>query len=157
MNNGTSMGDITQHILKEADILYEFVLKYGSIMYVSKDYGTGDRLNMIEAHLLTNIEENPGITGTELAKMWNRTKGAISQQIKKLIARGFVYGEKQPNNAKNIGLYVTSKGMEISLNHKLHDYADITQTVKDLSKTCTMEEITTFYKVMREYSKLLDE
>lgn len=152
-----SMGDITQKIIKDADILYEFVLKYSASMNLATDYGTGDRLNMVEAHLLTYIEEHPGITGSELAKLWNRTKGAISQQMKKLVDRGFVVREKQPGNAKNILLYVTDKGRSISLAHKMHDYADITHTLQDLLKTCTLDEICAFYKVMGAYVDLLDE
>lgn len=155
--SAASVGDIAQQIIKDADILYEFVLKYSASMYLPIDYGTGDKLNMIEAHLLTYIDEHPGITGTELAKLWNRTKGAISQQVKKLVSRGYVRKEKQDGNAKIILLYVTEKGRQISLAHKMHDVVDITQTLQILSKTCTIDEIMAFYKVVSGYVSILDE
>lgn len=152
-----SMGEVTQCIIKEADVLYEFVLKYAASMNLAQDYGTGDMLNMVEAHLLTYIEEHPGITGSELAKLWNRTKGAISQQVKKLVDRGFVVRSKQPGNDKNILLHVTEKGRSISLAHKMHDYAEITSTLQTLLKTCTLDEVQTFYKVVGAYVDILDE
>ena len=152
-----SVSDLTQKIVKEADVLYEFVLKYAVSMNISKDYGTGDKLNMIEAHLLTYIEDHPGITGTELAKMWGRTKGAISQQMKKLVSRGLIVRKRQSNNAKTILLYVSDKGKEVSYAHKMHDMKEIAQTLTFLLTTCSLDEIASFYKVMRAYIIMLDE
>ena len=155
--NETSLASMTQKIIKDADVLYEFVLKYAASMNLSKDYGTGEKLNMIEAHLLTYIDDHPGITGSELARMWGRTKGAISQQIKKLVSRGLVVRKKQSNNAKTILLYVSKKGKEVSFAHKMHDMQDIAQTLAFLLSTCSLDEIAAFYKVMRSYISILDE
>lgn len=151
-----SMGEITRRIIRESDVLYEFALKFAASMNIAKDYDTGDKLNMVEVHLLTYIEEHPRITGSELAKLWNRTKGAISQQVKKLAERGLVVREKQPGNAKNILLSVTEKGRRVSLAHKMHDYAEITGILQTLLKTCTLEEVLTFYKVAGAYVDILD-
>lgn len=151
-----SMGEVTRHIIQESDVLYEFTLKFAASMNVAKDYGTGDKLNMVEVHLLTYIEEHPRITGSELAKLWNRTKGAISQQVKKLVDRGFVVREKQPGNAKSILLNVTEKGRGVSLAHKMHDYEETAGILRTLLKTCTLDEVLTFYKVVGAYVDILD-
>ena len=117
----------------------------------------GVNLNTASTHLLTYIDDHPGITGSELARMWGRTKGAISQQIKKLVSRGLVVRKKQSNNAKTILLYVSEKGKEVSFAHKMHDMQDIAQTLAFLLSTCSLDEIAAFYKVMRSYISILDE
>ncbi|MEL7648626.1 MAG: hypothetical protein AAGU76_11070 [Sedimentibacter sp.] len=38
--------------------------------------------------------------------------------------------------------------------HKSYDNADILQTQHDLLKSCSVDEIDTFYKVVHEYIKL---
>ena len=67
----------------------------------------------------TYIEEHPGITVTELAEEWVRTKGSISQVIKNLDENGYIIKKKEGNNNKNVHLYPTSKGVELSLAHKM--------------------------------------
>ena len=50
----------------------------------AKDYGTGEKMHTVEVHILSWIAENPGISVTDVALAWNRTKGAVSQIIRKL-------------------------------------------------------------------------
>lgn len=152
-----AVADITREIVANADSLYEFVTKYSAYMATTNDYGTGEWVSMVEVHLLTHIEENPGVTPTQLAKLWVRTKGAISQQVKKLEEKGLVEKRKLEGNAKTVRLYPTPKGAELSAAHKLYDMADITQTLQLLLKTCTIQEISAFYKVIKAYDQLLDQ
>ena len=148
---------IVRNIYGKADSLYKFVDLYSALMAKKNDYGDGQLMTMVEVHLLTKIEENPGITVTELAKANNRTKGAISQKLKKLIEWGYIVGQKKDGNAKSILLYATEKGIKCSTKHKHYDLIDIMQTTSQLLQTCSVEELDTFYKVIAEYTKLLEE
>ncbi|MGW8427674.1 MarR family transcriptional regulator [Peribacillus simplex] len=65
----------------KANIIYKFVMNYNDYIKTARDYGTGEIINMVEVHTLTVIEENPGITVTEVALEWNRTKSAVSKII----------------------------------------------------------------------------
>ena len=152
-----SLSEISHKTYLKADLLYEFVVKYSDMMQETHDYGTGALLNMIEVHLLTYIDQNPGITSTELAKMWNRTKGSISQQVKKLETNGYIEKVKHESNGKLILLYTTSTGKKLSSEHMHYDIIDIMQTMRLLLHNCTIEEIDAFYKVVGEYIKILDE
>jgi DNA-binding MarR family transcriptional regulator len=156
MQNDT-LGEISQKTYLKADLLYEFVVKYSDMMQESHDYGTGDLLNMIEIHLLTYIDQNPGITVSQLAKMWNRTKGAISQQVKKLENCGYIEKVRHESNGKLILLYATPGGKRLSSEHMHYDIVDIMQTMRLLLRNCTIEEVDAFYKVIGEYIKILDE
>lgn len=150
-----ALSEIVQKAYQKADLLYEFVIKYNDMMVQPRDYGTGELLNMMEIHLLTHIDETPGITVSELAFMWNRTKGAISQQVKKLEDKGYIKKVKHETNGKIVLLYTTEEGQKLSNAHKHYDIVDIMQTMKLLMNKCTIEEIDVFYKVVGEYIKIL--
>lgn len=138
-----------------ADNLYKFVLLYSDYIHAKRDYGTGLEIGMIDVHTLTYIEENPGTTITELARDWNKTKGAISQTVKRLVELGLVERRMKENNSKTVLLYVTEEGARLSVAHKLYDLTDIAQTTEELLRHCTAQEIDTFYKVIDVYTKLL--
>lgn len=152
-----ALSDIAQKTYLKADLLYEFVVKYSDMMQQSHDYGSGEMLSMIEIHLLTYIDQNPGITATQLTKMWNRTKGAISQQVKKLEANGYIQKVKHETNGKLILLSTTPAGKKLSAEHMHYDIIDIMQTMRRLLQNCSVEEVDAFYKVISEYTKILDE
>lgn len=139
---------------RNADLVYEFVILYNDYIYRTQDYGNGDSIKMVEVHTLTMIEMNPGITVSELAHLWKRTKGTVSVNVASLEKKGYIYREKTPSNAKVVHLYPTQKGSELSTIHKLYDNLDIMQTQASLLKTCTQTELDSFYKVLGEYLKL---
>lgn len=139
---------------KNANLLYEFVMLYHEYIYQARDYGNGDMIKMVEVHTLTMIEDNPGITVSELAKLWGRTKGTVSVNVTALEHKGYIYREKAPDNAKVVHLYVTEQGRELSTIHKVYDNLDIVQTQSDLLKSCTHQELDCFYKVLGAYLDL---
>ncbi|MEH7349425.1 MarR family winged helix-turn-helix transcriptional regulator [Gottfriedia acidiceleris] len=138
------------------NIIYKFVMNYSDYIKSARDYGTGEIINMVEVHTLTVIEENPGITVTEVALEWNRTKGAVYQIISKLEKRGLIKRKKEVGNARIVHLYVTEKGNLLSKAHKEYDINELIWADKTLSKSFTSEEINVFYNVMQKYTELLD-
>lgn len=140
----------------KANIIYKFVMNYSDYIKAVRDYGTGDIINMVELHTLTVIEENPGITVTEVSLEWNRTKGAVSQIIAKLEKRNFIIRKKEDGNARNVHLYATDKGKILSKAHKAYDIKELTWANKILQNSFTNKEIDAFYKVMKRYTELLN-
>lgn len=154
--NATKTNSEYHKMDEKAKVIYKFVMNYNDYIKTARDYGTGEIITMVEVHTLTLIEENPGITVTDVALKWNRTKGAVSQTITKLEKRGLIRRKKDVGNAKTVHLYVTDKGQLLSEAHKDYDIKEFTWTDKTLSKSFTNEEINTFYKVMQKYTELLD-
>lgn len=151
-----SIIDETFHTLNERhNNIYQFVMRYNDYIVSTHDYGMGLPLTMIEAHTLTYIEENPGVTVTELASYWNKTKGALSQTVSRLSEKGLVSKEKRDGNAKSILLYPTETGVALSKAHKLYDTVDIAKTMGELRRKCSPEEIDAFYKVISVYNQVI--
>lgn len=152
----SSFVDQTFQVLNNRhNVIYEFVMRYNDYIYAEHDYGNGTPLTMIEVHTLTYIEDHPGTTVTELTNYWHKTKGAISQIVSRLEDLGLVQKTKKEGNAKNVCLYVTEDGFQISRSHKLYDTLDITKTLSKIQKECTPAEIDTFYKVISVYYNVI--
>lgn len=135
--------------------IYQFVMLYYNYIISKHDYGTGDVVSMIEAHTITFIEENPGTTVSELATYWNKTKGAMSQTITKLVDRQLIEKRQSADNAKIQHLFVTEQGLKLSKAHKLYDTIDIAKTMEQLLEHCSVEEVNAFFKVIKEYIILI--
>lgn len=147
-----SVNEIFEQLNEKANLLYKFVVLYNDYMAEPQNYGTNELVNMVLVHTLTAIEENPGINNSELAAMWNRTKGAISQTTTKLEQKGYIERRKSSNNAKNVLLYPTEKGVLLSRAHKRYDAIEVSKTMDELLHAgCTDAEIDTFFKVVGKY------
>ena len=155
-NNKAEIDRVYAQLSPRADLVYSFVSVYSTYINEARDYGTGLLINMVEVHTLTMISDKPGITVAELSKMWNRTKGAVSQNIAKLEKKGLIYRKKDPQNARIVHFYATEEGERLSTAHKMFDNLDIMQTQRDLLQNCTIEEVDAFYKVLKEYLRLFD-
>lgn len=153
-NNKSEIDKIYSQLSPRADKLYQFVVLYNTYINQVRDYGTGEFISMVEIHILTIIADHPGITASQLSIKWGTTKGAISQNLKKLEMKELIFRQKESDNAKTVHLYPTERGERLSIAHKTYDNADILQTQHELLKNCTMEEIDIFYKVVHEYIKL---
>lgn len=148
---------IFSQLNSRANKLYKFVMLYHDYITQQRDYGTGQMINMVEVHTLTLIEETPGVTVTRLALLWNRTKGAVSQTIKKLEQKGYIYRQKEPDNAKEVHFFATPEGVALSNAHKAYDTRDITETMALLMRRHTAAELDTFYSVIDTYTALMEE
>jgi len=104
-----------------SDLFYQFASLYKDSDKILNDYGTGEMYTALEVHTVSRIEDNPGITVTEIAEQTARTKGAVSQIITKLENKGLVRREKDPENPRRVCLYVTHQGLELSRCHKKFD------------------------------------
>lgn len=145
-----------KELSKKADLVYDFVTVYNHYIHSSHNYMTDKEFTMMEMHTLTYIEDNPGITVTELAKIWHKTKSAVSQAVKKLVENDYLIRETTSTNNKTIHLYVSEKGKQVSITHKHYDVLDITQTNNQLAAKCGQDSVDQFYKVLKEYLKLFE-
>jgi len=140
-----------------AEVVSEFTSRYGEYMATARDYGNGELMKSVEIHTLTMIEDRPGITISELAKLWKRTKGTVSVNVAALEAKGYVERRKEPGNDKVVHLYATEAGVDLSTMHKAYDNLHIMQTQNELLKSCSREELDAFYKVLQLYIQRMEE
>ncbi|MFN8239766.1 MAG: MarR family transcriptional regulator [Bacteroidales bacterium] len=82
---------------------------YSIIARKPNDFGTGDKLYFTEIHTISMIGKNREINMTQLASMMGVTKGAISQTVRKLVAKGLIL-KVNKNNRKEVCLRLSERG-----------------------------------------------
>jgi DNA-binding MarR family transcriptional regulator len=99
------------------DLFLKILHLYSVIVRKPKDYGTGDLLYFTEVHTITMVGKNREINMTRLAEMMGVTKGAISQTIRKLVAKGLIV-KSNTTNRKEYNLRLSGKGLIVSEGQK---------------------------------------
>lgn len=116
-----------------------------------KDYGTGDVYTAMEVHILEYIANHPGITVTEIAADYARTKGAISQILKKLEERDVIKKETDPLNENKLLLYVTEKGEKLDRIHRSYDEIGFGESINPVKEMFSEEEVNTTFRVLETW------
>ncbi len=135
-----------------SDVIYRYTQLVATGLQSQQDYGTGELYTSLEVHTVTLIEENPGITASEIAEHNYRTKGAISQILNKLEEKGLIRREKDPNNARRTLLYVTVSGLELSRKHKEYDNLHMGWALNEGISLFGYEAMEKFYEILDYYS-----
>ncbi len=124
--------------------------------YTSLFSGQDDaRLTMMEIYVLVYIISKPGITASELTWLTGKTKGYISQTVRKLKQMNYIVKKRDKDNPKFIALYPTESGIAFKDQFVRHDEQDTSHILQSLLERCTPEEIASFYKVIDVYSDIL--
>lgn len=70
-------------------------------------------LYQAEAYIISSIGQNPGITTTELAKIFHKTISACSQITKRLIEKDLIYRVNNAENKREYYLFLTPDGENV--------------------------------------------
>ncbi|MCC8059507.1 MAG: MarR family winged helix-turn-helix transcriptional regulator [Clostridiales bacterium] len=115
------------------------------------DYGTGEEYTSVEVHTLKHIADNPGITVTELARDNGKTKGAISQILKKIEAKGLVERHQSSGRDNRILLYLTDKGRILDEAHRKYDEISFGESMGQVREVYSKEEINLTFSVLETW------
>lgn len=141
----------------EISDLWEHLVMLTPAAHGASDYGTGEMYTALEVHLVSHIADHPNCTCSEIARDWSRTKGAISQVIKKLQKKGLIDGKPDPKNAKRIFLYLTPKGKYLDAKHRETDIAFWEETFEKLQKEFSAEMVDNAFVVMESLHRIMAE
>lgn len=140
----------------EMEKVYLFTLSYYNYLYDKRDYGNGIPMTMLEIHVLTDINDNPGITVTKIANKWKRTASSISQIIKNFYDSKLIDRVRNSLDGKVNNLFITEEGEKIVRMHKYYDNIDSIKTLKKLAEKVSLEEIEAFFNVIEVYKNIID-
>ena len=146
-----SLGDLGHTV----GCVIRFTLMFNGFMMRKRSYGGGEKLTLVELMLLLTISESEGIFATEIAKKWRKTKGAISQILKKLETKGLIDKQRDSHDAKMYGLFLTERGRQIIEEFDQQDTVESPVILEKMREEFTEEQINNFYCVMRKYTEIL--
>ncbi|MDW0118497.1 MarR family transcriptional regulator [Sporosarcina thermotolerans] len=119
------------------ETLYEVSRFISSYESVPRKYGTEDELYMVEVHTLNLIGDKIKTTTSEIATITNRTKGAVSQMVDKLVNKGLAVKYKNPNNNREVIIELTAKGSVVYDYHKELDKEEYEYHLSKLNQFTT--------------------
>ncbi len=133
---------------KKSSLIHDYVMRSADRNNKLQDYGNGELYVAVEMHILEKIYLNPGITVTELAKMSNRTKSAISQCVSKLEKKGLISKTPQESHGKRLSLWPTAKGKQLTKLHIKYDDEHFSEFYGKIAEHYTSEQLDAFFKIM---------
>ena len=83
-----------------------------------RKFGTDEPVSSAELHLIELVGENEGCSVTQLARLKGITKGAVSQNLKRLEGKGLTRKEESPDNLSRARVLLTDKGQTVYNAHK---------------------------------------
>lgn len=112
----SSEDSVFHHLYEQARLLYNFA----SLMTTHSNHKNcselAPTLTMTEVHLLVDIMEQPGIGVSELGRLNLKTRGAISQMVKKLEQSGMITKSVNEQHARILDLHLTPLGLQLQEN-----------------------------------------
>lgn len=133
--------------VEAVDILHQVSNFYISTK-VPHDYGTGEAYTSVEVHTLKHIADHNGITVTEISRDYGKTKGAVSQILKKVEGKGLIYRKVDPENENRLHLYLTEKGKELDEAHRRYDEVGFGESMDLVRDEFSEDEIDTAFSVL---------
>ena len=83
-----------------------------------KKFGTDELMSHSAIHLIEIIGDTEGLSVTDISRYIGITKGAVSQNLKKLETKGFTTKKIDPENLSRTIVMLTSKGQAAYWAHK---------------------------------------
>jgi DNA-binding MarR family transcriptional regulator len=126
--------------------IYEISRSISLYESIPRKYGTEDELYMVEAHTINLVGEKIKTNTSELAMLTNKTKGAISQMVDKLLKKDLVLKYKNPTNHREVIIELSEKGKQVYQFHKELDQIEYTKNLNQLDQFST-EDFIKFIKI----------
>lgn len=121
---------------------------------IPRKFGTDQNLSSSEIHLIELIGENSNASVTELAKLQGVTKGAVSQNLKRLESKGFIQKQEDPANVSRSIIGLTNKGKTAFFAHK-HWHETLDGGFKDFFLSMEQEKIDFLNDVLHRVEEFL--
>ena len=129
------------NLIAYASDLSMFAMLFTDMQNGTRDYGNDRPIKSVEVAILSTIEQNPGITVSDLSQKQHRTKGTISSIVSNLEKGGYIYREKRPGNAKVVHLYTTPDGERLNTLYIAFVTKKTTEIQSELLKVCSISEM----------------
>ena len=112
-----AMKESNIHIITEQ--FYQLVKLANKLEKTPRRFGTDEPLTGTEIHLLELIGDNDEcLSVTDLSRLLGITKGAVSQNLKRVENKGLIFKEEDPENLSRFIVRLTFKGKTAYFAHK---------------------------------------
>ncbi|WP_419784056.1 MarR family winged helix-turn-helix transcriptional regulator [Maridesulfovibrio sp.] len=144
-----------EEIIPHMRELGRVLVKYNMVERRAFDFGIGIKLYPSEIHTLSAVDQLGGCGITELARESGITKGAASQLVSKLVKKGLMVKEPDPQNGSKVVLRLTELGKKASVNH-YNFHLDHDRAFIDYLRAMPEEELHMFDEICSKMNEWMD-
>lgn len=101
-------------------LLWSFLRKLNRLQAAPRDYGLGELLSAAEIHTLEAIGKHPGSNVSDLARLMEVTKGAMSQTLDRLAGKGLLARRRREGNGKEVLPELSARGWQAFAGHEAY-------------------------------------
>lgn len=127
---------------------WSYVNEYNALLH---DYD-GVILYQSESQFIHKIGENPGITITELSKIYDKSVSACSQLMRRMKKKGWLYQERNQNNNREYQLYLSKEGEVVYKNHSRFEETCYNRTLNMLDNF-DEEQIKNYIAIQKQLNR----
>lgn len=153
---GAAKDERRQAFVEITEQLLRIVTKFTILHSRPYDFGTGTKLFPAEVHTLQCIGDHPGINVTEIAKRQGVTKGAASQMLAKLEAKGMLVKSSPRGNEKEVIPALTEGGRRARDGH-VRFHAAMTDQILERTRTIGMGDVRLYKEINTLVERHLDD
>ena len=135
-------------LLKTLDEGVDAIEEYDSLLH---DY-RGTVLYQAESQIIKAVGDQPGITASELSRVFDKTNSACSQLIRKLKKKERIRQERNEKNNREYNLYLTEEGKVIYKKHEEFENACYERTYHMLDGI-SEEEMRTYIGIQKQLNR----
>lgn len=111
------------------------------------------KLSVVSIHIATALLAGE-LTGIELARQLNVTRGGVTRAAKSLLKYQLVVGQKHPDDQKKIFYSLTPEGQKLAIVHQqMHEQMDQTFTEK-MNQRYTSAELAKFSQMLADMQQM---
>jgi DNA-binding MarR family transcriptional regulator len=127
---------------------------------IPADFGTGQLLHPSEIHTVHAVGLHPGMNVTTLAAAMGVSRGAVSQMVSRLAAKGLIEKYRLPENEKEVRLRLTTEGTVAFRGHEAQHgwiHRRISERIGDLDPEACGLLLSVFEAIDEVAREMLDE
>lgn len=135
-------------LIESFDQGWKYVYDYNNLLH---DYN-GVVLYQAESQFIHMIGDKPGITITELSSLFDKTKSACSQLMRRMKDKGWLIQTRNATNNREYNLYLTDKGLEIYRKHEEFEETCYRRTARMLSQF-SLDELEVYVNIQKQMNE----
>ena len=139
--------------MKDIDLTKELItatrnatLAYHNYMYTDREYVKGQKLYLREMHFLLYIGPDNSLTMSEIARKMNITQGAATQIAGRLMKKGFIRKDKDPQHKRYSVISLTDDGNRVYGEYLEYDRLRSKEITAYLDENFSEEDIRTILR-----------
>lgn len=122
----------------------DFVELYNKLVFSNSVFESDSTEDIFDARVLQVVSNEPGITASEIRKIWNKSPAFMSRTLRKLEDQGLITREIDDDNRIYLKIYTTQKGDQVVKDLYSFEIKVMSTILRSINEKYSEEELEEF-------------